>query len=171
MWYLVYQKDACLFFPVDARSEKMKLPYCPREVPTGVHSSKRQKFRVGGYTENVLKWFNYPHARAHPDAKLAAMGPNRLASSVHLWFVKASPKRETAVSVDEKQSSDKCIYVPSDTIFQYWLQYSKTLPSTPQSIFITVAALSPDLGVWVNIDHSHRIDLDGEIRCFLLWCL
>ena len=26
----------------------------------------RQNLRVGGCTENSLKWFNYPHARAHP---------------------------------------------------------------------------------------------------------
>ena len=36
---------------------------------------KRQNLRVGGYTENSLKWFNYPHARA-------AMRLNGLASSV-----------------------------------------------------------------------------------------
>ena len=27
----------------------------------------RQNLRVGGYTENLLKWFNYPHAKAHPE--------------------------------------------------------------------------------------------------------
>ena len=26
---------------------------------------KRQKLRVGGYTENELKWFNYPRTKAH----------------------------------------------------------------------------------------------------------
>ena len=57
---------------------------------------KRQKFGGGGYTEKVLKLFNYPRAR--PDAKLAAMGPNRLASSVRPWFVEASPTVEKTVS-------------------------------------------------------------------------
>ena len=33
---------------------------------------KWQKLRVGSCTEEVLKWFNYPPARTHPDAKLAA---------------------------------------------------------------------------------------------------
>ena len=49
-----------------------------------------KRARVGAYMENVLKWFNYPHARA--------MGPNRLASSVWPWFVEASLTVEKAVS-------------------------------------------------------------------------
>ena len=32
----------------------------------GCSQLKRQKLRVGGYTEKVLESFNYPHARAHP---------------------------------------------------------------------------------------------------------
>ena len=59
---------------------------------------KRQNLGVGGYTEKVLKWFNYPRERAHPDVKLAAMGPNRLASLVCPCFVEASPTVEKAVS-------------------------------------------------------------------------
>ena len=35
---------------------------------------KRQNLRVAGYTENVLKWFNYPHARAHPGCKVSCHG-------------------------------------------------------------------------------------------------
>ena len=31
----------------------------------GCSQLKRQKLRVGGYTENELKWFNYPHTKAH----------------------------------------------------------------------------------------------------------
>ena len=31
----------------------------------GCSQLKRQKLRVGGYTENELKWFNYLHAKAH----------------------------------------------------------------------------------------------------------
>ena len=56
---------------------------------------KRQNLRVGGYMKKVLKWFNYPRAR---DAKLAAMGPNRLASSVCPCFVDTSLTVEKAVS-------------------------------------------------------------------------
>ena len=59
---------------------------------------KRQNLGVGGYTEKVLKWFNYPEQGPTPDAKLAAMGPNRLASSVRLCFVEASLTVEKAVS-------------------------------------------------------------------------
>ena len=48
--------------------------------------------------DNVLKWFNYPKVPPQMHAKLAAMGPNQLASSVRLWFVEASPTVEIAVS-------------------------------------------------------------------------
>ena len=42
----------------------------------GSSQLKRQNLRVGGYTEKVVKRFNYSCTRATPDAKLAAMGPN-----------------------------------------------------------------------------------------------
>ena len=44
-------------------------------VPASVHRHsqlKPQKLRVGsGYMEEVLKWFNYPHTRAHPGCEVA----------------------------------------------------------------------------------------------------
>ena len=45
--------------------------YCPAH---GCSQLKRQNLRVGGYTENSLKWFNYPHARAHPGCKVRCHG-------------------------------------------------------------------------------------------------
>ena len=45
------------------------LPYCPEQVPMGARSSS-----VSGYTENLLKWFNYPYARAHPRCKVSCHG-------------------------------------------------------------------------------------------------
>ena len=35
---------------------------------------KHQKLRVGGYTEKVLEWFNYPCARAHPGCEVNCQG-------------------------------------------------------------------------------------------------
>ena len=35
---------------------------------------KRQNLGVGGYTDKVLKWFNYPRARAHPGCKVSSHG-------------------------------------------------------------------------------------------------
>ena len=35
---------------------------------------KLQNFGVGGYTEKVLKWFNYPRARAHPRCEVGSHG-------------------------------------------------------------------------------------------------
>ena len=46
---------------------------------------KCQKVRVGGYTEKLLKWFNYPRARAHPNAKLAVRVYRIVASSALHW--------------------------------------------------------------------------------------
>ena len=60
---------------------------------------KCQNLRVGGYMKNELKWFNYPRARAHPGCEVSCQGvPNRLASSLFLCFVEASPTVEKAVS-------------------------------------------------------------------------
>ena len=35
---------------------------------------KCQNLRVGGYTKKVFKWFNYPHARAHPGCEFSYHG-------------------------------------------------------------------------------------------------
>ena len=35
---------------------------------------KLQNLGVGGYTEKVFKWFNYPRARAHPGCKVGSHG-------------------------------------------------------------------------------------------------
>ena len=62
----------------------------------GYSQLKRQKLRVGGYTEE-LKWFNYPCTRARPGCKVSCQGvPNRLALLLHPCF-EASPTVEKAV--------------------------------------------------------------------------
>ena len=35
---------------------------------------KRQKLRVGSYTEKVLEWLNYLRARAHPRCEVSSQG-------------------------------------------------------------------------------------------------
>ena len=45
----------------------------PSKLPW-VLQLKHQNLRVGGYTENSLKWFNYPHARAHPGCEVICHG-------------------------------------------------------------------------------------------------
>ena len=53
------------------------------------HGCSQLKCRVGCYTEKVLKWFNYPRARAHLGCKVSCQGiPHRLfarASSKPAW--------------------------------------------------------------------------------------
>ena len=56
---------------------------------------KYQKLRVGGYTEEALKWFNYPRARLTLDVVLV---PGGTASSLCLCFVETSPTVEKTVS-------------------------------------------------------------------------
>ena len=64
------------------------IPYCPEQAPI-----KRQKLRVGGYTEKVLEWFNYPRARAHPGCEVSCQGVYCIVTSC---FVEASPIVEKA---------------------------------------------------------------------------
>ena len=45
-----------------------------RAIAHGCSQLKLQNLRVGGYTENSLKWFNYPHARAHPGCEVSCHG-------------------------------------------------------------------------------------------------
>jgi len=47
----------------------------------GLSQLKRQKLGVGGYTEKVLEWFNYPRARAYPGCELNCQGVPLRASS------------------------------------------------------------------------------------------
>ena len=61
-------------------------------------AAQAPNLRVGGCTEEVLKWFNYPCARAHPSCEVSCQGiPNQLASSLCPGFVEASQTVEKAV--------------------------------------------------------------------------
>ena len=68
--------------------------YCPRQVPMGTRSSKCQKLMVGSCTEEVLKWFNYLLARAHPRCEVSW----GYWIDLHHRFVEASPTVEKAVT-------------------------------------------------------------------------
>ena len=60
---------------------------------------KNKKLGVGGYTEEVLEWFNYSRASAHPGCEVSCQGvPNQPASSLRLCFVEVSLTVEKAVS-------------------------------------------------------------------------
>ena len=60
---------------------------------------KHQKLGVGGYTEEVVEWFNYPRTSAHLGCEVSCQGvPTQPASSLRLCFVEASPTVEKAVS-------------------------------------------------------------------------
>ena len=47
------------FWQLSSRTSLKKyIPYCPEQAQL-----KRQNLRVGGYTENSLKWYGYPRAK------------------------------------------------------------------------------------------------------------
>ena len=69
-----------------------------RTTTYGHSQLKCLKLRVGGSMKEVLKWFNYPPARAHPGCEVSCQGvPNQLVLSLWPCFVKASPTVEEAV--------------------------------------------------------------------------
>ena len=74
------------------------LPYCPKQAPMGARSSSTKIWRWAVTRRMCLNGSTIPEQGPTPDAKLAAIGPNRLASSVRLCFVEASPPVDKAVS-------------------------------------------------------------------------
>ena len=54
---------------LEHRIGKIRSILCLSLVP-----GKRQNLRVDSYTENMLKWFNYPHTRAHPGCEVSCHG-------------------------------------------------------------------------------------------------
>ena len=74
---------------------------------------KQQKLRVGSCTEEVLEWFNYSHASAHPGCEVSCQGiPNRPASSLCSCFVEASPTMEKAVVALESRPTRSLVNRP-----------------------------------------------------------
>ena len=69
---------------------------------------KRQNLSVGSYTENVLKWFNYPLARAHP-CKVSCHGTCIVSLSV--------------IHRGQPDSGESCIMLQSRYI--KWIYYMK----------------------------------------------
>ena len=72
--------------------------YCPKQVSMGARSSST---KIWGWVVTQRKCLNgstIPEQGPTPDATLAAMGSNRLASSVRLCFVETSPTVAKAAS-------------------------------------------------------------------------
>ena len=77
---------------------KVVVPYCPEQVPMGARSSSSKIWGWAVTWRKCLNGSTIPEQEPTLDAKLAAMGPNQLASSVRPCFVEASPTVEKAVS-------------------------------------------------------------------------
>ena len=76
----------------------LQIPYSPEQVPMGACSLSVKIWGWAVTRRTRLNDSTIPMQGPTPDAKLAAMGLNGLASSVCLWFVEASPTVEKAVS-------------------------------------------------------------------------
>ena len=48
-----------------------KLPYYPGQASMDAHSSSTKKLRMDGCTEEMLEWFGYPWASAHPGCEVS----------------------------------------------------------------------------------------------------
>ena len=80
-WIIAYLHSACCLLPTSNT-------VLSRASPHGRSQLKRQNLSVGGYTENSLKWFNYPHAKAHPRCEVHCHGTEWtciVGSSVIRW--------------------------------------------------------------------------------------
>ena len=73
------------------------LPYSPEQALMGARSSSTKIWGRAVTQRKCLNGSTIPEQGPTLDAKLAAMGPNRLASLVRLCFVEASPTVEKAV--------------------------------------------------------------------------
>jgi len=74
------------------------LPYCPEQAPMGARSSSAKIWGWAVTRRKCLNGSTIPEQGPTPDAKLAVMGPNRLASSVHPCFIEDSLTVEKTVS-------------------------------------------------------------------------
>ena len=64
----------------------------------GCSQLNQQKLEVGGYTEEVLEWFDCPHANAHLRCEVSCQGVlNQPASWLRPCFIKSSPMVEQAL--------------------------------------------------------------------------
>ena len=76
---------------------KVVVPYCPEQAPMNARSSSSKIWGWAVTQRKCLNGSTIPEQGLTPDTKLAAMGLNRLASSVRPCFVEASPTVEKAV--------------------------------------------------------------------------
>ena len=75
-----------------------KITVLSRASAHGHSQLKHQKLRVGGYTQVVLEWFNYPRASTYPRCEVSCLG-TELTSVVALPILcRASPTVEKAAS-------------------------------------------------------------------------
>ena len=84
--------------PLLIQIHKVVVPYCPEQTPMGDRSSSSKIWGWAVTWRKCLNGSTIPEQGPTPDAKLAAMGLNRLASLVRPCFVEASPTVEKAVS-------------------------------------------------------------------------
>ena len=128
---------------------------------------KCQKLRVGSCMEEVLKWFNYPHTRAHPRCKVSCqVVPTWLAVSP--CFIEASPaveKAELCYKADWLVAS-----FPQHSVItcSMWILCCRrrTLRMRPQKCVWTFDAWCP--GIHSTSEQSQLDELSGSTFGFTL---
>ena len=105
---------------------------------------KRQNLRVSGYMENSLKWFNCPHARAHPRCELSCHGTE--------WtYIVGS----FVIRRGQPDSGESCIVLqsgPTCSLVAKFLQHSVVACSTRISCCRgRTLQTRPRMGVCVNL--------------------
>ena len=92
-------------------------PYRPRQAVHGYSHQRHHKTRVGGCTEEVLRWFNYSHASIDPGCNNnRTRVPNHPALSLHPCFVNTSP------TMEKSQKADGFIYLSLSFLNVCYLQ-------------------------------------------------
>ena len=100
-WAKAQHRLCCPRVDADPRASPSGHPPCNINdiaLPLMYIYRKRQNLRVGGYTENLLKWFTYPQVRAHPGCEVSCHGTEWTCIVCWPWFVEASPTVEKAAS-------------------------------------------------------------------------
>ena len=76
---------------------------------------KHQHLRVDGYTENLLKWFNYPHARAHLGREVSCYGTK--------WTCIVS---SSVIRRGQPDSGESCIVLQSGPIHSLVVKFPRS---------------------------------------------
>ena len=86
---------------------------------------QHQHLRVGGYTENLLKWFNYPHARAHLGREVNCYG-TKWTCIVSSSVIRRGIVSSSVIRRGQPDSGESCIMLQSGPIHSLIAKYPRS---------------------------------------------